>query len=172
MDNSFIGRPVLQNPMAKYARTQQDLVKLAKGGVSIKTEKMRKHPLCEGGFVIGGPNEERLRRMTEEEVRMCLATLFKGRPTARMWDVKPTMAHHESIVAEQSPELFRMTKDDWARTIASGFARNPDIAGFHLELHDVGTPSASCTIVMYELDEQFESPAVPVDIEVSYRHPW
>lgn len=159
----------------RQALTQQELVQMSKGPGGLK-ETLVDHPVTQVGFiqqVDGQPI-----RMEHDAFRRTLATLFKVYPTARSWDVFPTdFPYSENLIMDKAPEGFRMTMDQKAELISDEWRSRPLMAGFRMELFNVGSTTGqpdpggrpSLSISIYELDADPEGLLIPVTIKVKYR---
>lgn len=157
----------------KFAKTQQDLLKIAMSESSVQ-EEMMEHPICEVGFSVYG--ETGLERMDDLSFRRTVVTLMKSRPSSRLWDIVPDVPYKEDKILIQAPEAYRMTFEEKGEYLRNEFMRRPKMVGFRLELHNIerktdqgqsGVPSVSFTI--YEATDDLGESAIPVSIRTIYR---
>jgi hypothetical protein len=157
----------------QYAQTQSDIVDHETNTDLMKREELE-HPLTEHGWTEMGEGGELL-RMTETTVAQTIRTLLQCRPTARVLEVTPVgdiggrLRPIEAMNHDKAG--YRMTMDQKARAIASGFSRNPLVHGFKYEIHgldsDRGQPTVSIT--MYELEYDPGTYQIPLNINVEWR---
>jgi len=165
-------RHIASTPRGRLARTQQDLVSIATSESPIR-EEIIEHPISEVGFCEY--TEDGLQRMSDHVFVGMVQTLFKSRPSARKWDIIPSIPHTEYRVLIESPEGFKMTFAEKANLLGDEFLRRPQMVGFRLELHNIdrrtntSTPRSSISLTVYEASEPFDSYEIPTKVVVSYR---
>lgn len=160
------------SPRERFAVNQQELAAI-RSNKSPFTEEWMEHPLCEAGFVSGNP----LTRMPDDIFYQAISTLLKARPSARLWDITPTVPYKETALFLEDPRAFKMSFDEKAQFLTEEFLRRPQMEGFRIELHNIGSTTgpadsgkaASVSIWVYETEDLLEDTCVPVKIKVRYR---
>ena len=160
------------SPRGKFAKTQEDLLNIATNKVKFTEEDMT-HPLAEVGFCQQEHGD--LIRMDPDIFESCVYNLLRSRPSALLWDITPVLPYDEHQIYVESPEFFNTTVKNRATELAEHFMRNPKMAGFKLQMHNVAlaptdpwNPNASISMSIYTVDGD-QDPCCPVNIKVKYR---
>jgi len=171
-------RHLLNTPLGRIAETQLDLAKIGSNTSSMTDEYMDRHPLMDSGFATFDSMTGEFNRMDDRVFATAITTLFKSRPAARLWDIKPACPYREVPFLIESRELFSLTMSDKAKTLAEEWIRRPRMAGFRLEIlglsEDRSNPRpGKVSIYLYETEDDLQDTIIPLEsIHTRYRSNW